>query len=121
MSPNALGALGAGTMFVLLLVTHIALYKAAQSAAAHAVPRRTVVFFDIVVTGDDNCYSLSRLQVYLWTVVVAICFGAFSFATGQFAAIPQTLYLLMGVNLGAAVASTATSALMTEAIATPPA
>src|SRR5205823_736706 len=27
--------------------------------------------------------------------------------TGQFAAIPQTLYLLMGVNLGAAVASTA--------------
>jgi hypothetical protein len=61
----------------------------------------------MIVTGDDNCYSLSRLQVYMWTVVVALGFAAVSFATGQFATIPRNLALLMGINLGAAVAATA--------------
>ncbi len=98
------GLYGGIIMFFLLLITHTALFRAAAYAAGG---RRPIVFFDMIVTGDDNRYSLSRLQVYLWTIVVAIGFAAVSFATGQFATIPTNLALLIGVNLGAAVASTA--------------
>lgn len=98
------GLLGGLGMFAALAVVHVALFVAASHEAAN---RRPVAFFDIVVTGDDNSYSLSRLQVYLWTLVVAIGFAATTLATGQFATIPNNLAILMGVNLGAAVASTA--------------
>jgi hypothetical protein len=95
---------GAAGMFVFLLIAQTGLSRAAARAAAG---KRPVVFFDVVVTGDDNRYSLSRLQAYLWTIVVALAFAGVTVGTGQFATVPRNLVLLMGVNLGAAVAATA--------------
>lgn len=101
------GVWGAVVILGILFVLHTALFVATWKTARG---RRPVVFLDIIVTGDDNCYSLSRLQVYLWTIVIAVGFSAMTFATGTFATIPSNLWLLMGVNLGAAVAATAITA-----------
>ena len=102
----AAGVRGAAMAFVIIVLLHTVLYIAARRAAAG---RRPVVFLDMIVTGDDNKYSLSRLQVYLWTVVVIVTFAALSMATGRFAEVPMNLALLMSVTLGSAVAATALS------------
>lgn len=98
------GFWGAVIVVGILALLHTALFLAAARAAGG---RRPVVFLDMIVTGDDNRYSLSRLQVYLWTVVVVVGFSALTLATGRFATIPGNVLLLLGVNLGAAVAATA--------------
>src|SRR5215467_3132538 len=67
-------------MFIVLAVAQTGLFFAAASAAAQ---RRYVAFFDLIVTGDDNHYSLSRLQVYLWTVVAIVGFAAITVASGS--------------------------------------
>ncbi len=111
------GMIGAGLAIVVLLVLHLLLFVAAARAAAGVRP---VTWFDIFVTGDDNRYSLSRFQMWLWTVVVVIGFTALSFATGKFAAVPQNPLLLMGLNGVSAVASTAINTRKTPAGAVDP-
>jgi hypothetical protein len=74
------------------------------------VARRTnpaVRFFDLIVTGEDARYSLSRFQIYLWTLIALVAFGASTFANGKFADIPTNLWLLMGLNVATAVTATA--------------
>lgn len=101
------GAWGAAATFLLLLAFQTMLVWMARRAVSQSGTDRVVLFMDLIVTGDDNRYSLSRFQVYLWTVISAVAFGAASFASGKFADIPANLYLLMGVNVASSVAATA--------------
>ena len=92
------------TITILLLFAFQALLV---HLARKGFPKRTVSFWDVIVTTEDEKYSLSRFQFYLWFVVILISYGAISFAKGQLANITEGLYLLMGVNTASAVASTA--------------
>jgi hypothetical protein len=64
-------------------------------------------FFDLIVTSEDNRWSLSRFQIYIWTVWVVIAFAQVAFATFSFPIIPENLAILMGINGTTAVLSTA--------------
>src|SRR2546425_1113228 len=95
------GVVGAVIALVLLIAVQTLLVKLARRYYP------ALRFFDLLVTGDDNCYSLSRFQVYVWTAIVIIAFGALTFARFRFADFPPNLLLLLGVNLASAVAATA--------------
>ncbi len=92
-------------------ITTLLLLFAFQAALVHMArknsPKRAVSFWDLIVTTEDEKYSLSRFQYYLWFVVILISYGAVCFAKGMLANIPEGLYLLMGVNTASAVASSA--------------
>lgn len=98
------GFLGTLIAFVFLLVLQTYLITSARKRAAGT---RNVRFWDLIITSEDENYSLSRLQMYLWTVVVVIGFAAVFLSTLGFPTIHENLYLLMGVNLAASVTSTA--------------
>jgi len=57
-----------------------------------------LTFLDLIVTSEDNCYSLSRFQIYVWTVWVVIAFVAIAFYSCSFPTIPSNLAILMGIN-----------------------
>jgi uncharacterized membrane protein len=97
------GFLGALIAFVLLLALQSYLIKSGRKRAAGT---RVVRFWDMIITSEDENYSLSRLQMYLWTVVVVIGFVAVFVSTRDWPTIRQNLYLLMGVNFAASVTST---------------
>jgi hypothetical protein len=97
------GFLGALIVFVFLLALQTYLFKSAKRRAAGT---RDVKFWDLIITSEDENYSISRFQMYLWTVVVVIGFAAVFVSTFGYPEIPQNLYLLMGVNLAASVTST---------------
>lgn len=83
------------------------------SAARKANPN--LRYWDLIVTSEDNRYSLSRLQFYLWFAVIAISYAAVCAASGTLSDVPANLYVLMGINAASAVASTAI-ALKNEAL-----
>lgn len=87
------------------------LFFAFQATLVHLArknsSRRAISFWDLIVTTEDEKYSLSRFQYYLWFVVILTSYGAVCFARGILANIPEGLYLLMGVNTVSAVTSTA--------------
>lgn len=64
-------------------------------------------YWDLIVTSEDNRYSLSRLQFYLLFVVIAISYAAACSASGTLSDIPPNLYILMGINAASAVTATA--------------
>ena len=99
--------MGALIAFVFLLALQTYLVKSARRRAAKTHERRNVRFWDLIITSEDENYSLSRLQMYLWTVVVVIGFAAVFLSNLKFPKIYDNLYLLMGVNLAASVTSTA--------------
>jgi hypothetical protein len=55
-------------------------------------------FFDLIVTSEDNFYSLSRFQIYIWTIWVVIAFAYVAFASCSFPTIPENVAILMGIN-----------------------
>jgi hypothetical protein len=63
--------------------------------------------FDLIVTSEDNRYSLSRFQIYAWTVWVVIAFAQVAFTTLTFPIIPENLAILMAINGTTIVISTA--------------
>ena len=63
--------------------------------------------FDLIVTSEDNRYSLSRFQIYVWTVWVVIAFVQVAFATLTFPIVPENLAILMVINGTTTVISTA--------------
>lgn len=65
-----------------------------------------LVFFDLIVT-EDNRYSLSRLQIYLWTIWAVIAFTQAVFVTLKIPQFPYTLAALMGINGFTTVIATA--------------
>ncbi len=98
---------GAVLGLLLVIAFQVFLVKAARRRAMEKGTNRDVRFMDLIVTCEDESYSLSRLQMYCWTVVVVIGFAAVFMANYAIPDIPQNLYLLMGVNLAASVTATA--------------
>lgn len=90
------GKIGAGFGIIVLLAFFVAL-----SLAARVHP------LDLIITSEDNRVSLSRLQFWLWFVVVVISWGAVSWTTRRLHPVPDNLYMLMGVNVGATIAASA--------------
>ena len=111
------GFLGALVAFVFLLALQTYLVKSAKKRAAGT---RNIRFWDLIITSEDENYSLSRLQMYLWTVVVVIGFVAVFLSTRDWPTIQQNLYLLMGVNLAASVTSTGVFFAKKNGVTTPP-
>lgn len=109
------GLIGAAIGIVFILFIQTALVRAARRKT---VGRRDVGFMDIIVTAEDEKYSLSRFQMYLWTVLILVAFIAAALAKLDLPNIPSNLYILMGINLAAAVGSTA---IHTAKTAKPPA
>ncbi len=112
MSIELKGGLWALLAIIVLCILQMKLWQSAKKrASAEAFEtkekEREVVFFDLIVMSGDEHYSLSRLQMYLWTVAVAIVYSAILLTTWKFPNIPETLYLLMGVNLTTTVLATA--------------
>ena len=93
------GKIGGGFGLVVLLAFFVGL-----SISAKVKP------LDLIVTSEDNRVSLSRLQFWLWFMVVVISWGAVSWANRRLYPVPENLYILMGVNATAAVASSAITA-----------
>jgi hypothetical protein len=68
---------------------------------------KKLTYFDLIVTSEDNSYSLSRFQIYIWTVWVVIAFAQVAFATLKFPIIPDAIAGLLGINAFTTVLSTA--------------
>ncbi len=96
-----------GFLALLFLISLQSLLVAIVRRWAAKTSGRIVWPMDLIITREDEKYSLSRLQFYLWTGSVVIGFCAVFMATYKIPDIPQNLYLLMGVNLSATVFSTA--------------
>jgi hypothetical protein len=60
--------------------------------------KASLTFFDLIVTSEDNSYSLSRFQIYIWTGWVVIAFAQVAFATASFPGIPDNVAVLIGIN-----------------------
>lgn len=65
-----------------------------------------IMFMDLIITSDDKRYSLSRFQMYIWTVAVLVLWIGVSVGQGQLAEVENSLWLLMGFNAATAVAAT---------------
>ena len=109
---SIVGAVGA---FFILLVFQLLLVHKAKQASDNP---KSVRFMDLIVTSEDGCYSISRLQIYLWTFAVIIGFGAVFMCDykGTIPEIPPSLYMLMGVNVAATITSTAINTARNEKV-----
>lgn len=96
------GLIGASSAFVVLLA-----FQTSLIIALNKDQSKKKSFWDLIITSDDDSFSISRLQIYLWTVAIVVGFSAVLFANYDIPDIPQNLYMLMGVNIAATVASTA--------------
>jgi hypothetical protein len=97
-------SLGALMSLSLIILFQTFLVKMARKQAG---ANRDVRFMDLIITCEDESYSLSRLQMYVWTVVIIVGYGAVFFSTPGVPFIPESLYILMGINFANSVASTA--------------
>lgn len=104
MSIKEYGILGAVLSLAVIILFQTFLVKIAQKQAGNS---RKVKFMDLVITCEDESYSLSRLQMYLWTVVIVVGYFAVFCSTPGIPVIPESLYILMGINFANSVASTA--------------
>jgi hypothetical protein len=109
-----LGAVGALLIFLIFQLWLV--HKARKEAKKEGKKEKDVKLMDLIITSEDGRYSISRLQMYLWTVAVVMGFGAVFMYNYGFTVpdIPESLYMLMGVNLAAAVASTAINTVKTK-------
>jgi hypothetical protein len=99
------GWIGAFVAIVFLLALQNYLIKKANKSREHHKDKLTL--FDLIVTSEDNRFSLSRFQIYIWTVWVVIAFVAIAFYSCSFPTIPSNLAILMGINGLTTVLSTA--------------
>ncbi|MHB8422282.1 MAG: hypothetical protein ACYC9S_03335 [Leptospirales bacterium] len=67
---------------------------------------RAVGLWNLIVTREDERYSLSRFQIYIWFVVATVSWGASSFALEKLGDIPEGLIYLMGLHGVVAITST---------------
>lgn len=101
------GFLGALVSFSLILLFQSLLVGVARKRAAATNTHRDIRFMDLIITCEDDSYSLSRIQMYLWTVAIVVGYWAVFVAAPGIPAVPDSLYMLMGVNFANAVAATA--------------
>ena len=106
------GAVGA---FLILFLFQLLLVRKARKGLKNP---ESVRLMDLIVTSEDGCYSISRLQIYLWTFAVVIGFGAVFMCDykGTISDIPASLYMLMGVNVAATITSTAINTAKNEKV-----
>ena len=102
---------GSGWMGVLVAVIFLLLMQEylIRKANENRQPGDKLTLLDLIVTSEDNCYSLSRFQIYIWTVWVVIAFVAMAFYYCSFPTIPNNLAILMGINGLTTVLSTSIS------------
>lgn len=91
------GLLGAFLTFLFLIIFQGYLVKSARLRAVQTGSKRTVKFMDLIITAEDDNYSLSRLQIYLWTFFIVTGFVAVFASAGEIPTIPPNLYLLMAL------------------------
>jgi hypothetical protein len=96
-----------GTAIAAAFLMGLQRYLIAQANKSLTGNAAKLTCFDLIVTSEDNCYSLSRLQIYIWTVWVVIAFAQVAFATLSFPKIPDNVAVLMGINGFTTVLSTA--------------
>lgn len=96
------GLAGAAVSLVMIIAFQTFLVNNARKRANN---KRVVRFMDLVITCEDDSYSLSRLQLYLWSVAIIIGFSAVFSSNLEIPDINPHLYMLMGVNLAASVAA----------------
>lgn len=101
------GIWGGGIAVLFLIGLQAWLVRRARQNARTTGSNRVVKFWDLIVTGDDEKYSLSRFQLYLWFVVIVVSYTAVCFATGELLELSEGLNALLGINVAAAVASSA--------------
>ncbi len=101
------GAFGAFLALLFIVGLQAWLVKRAKQQAQAQKVQRTVSFWDLIITSEDEKYSLSRFQLYLWFVVIFVSYAGVSFAVGKLLELSEGLDVLLGINVGAAVASSA--------------
>lgn len=99
------GWIGVLVAVLFLSILQIFIVKRANESRKHA----KLSLFDLIITSEDNCYSLSRFQIYIWTGWIVIAFTAIAFYSCSFPAVPQNVAILMGINSLTTVLSTAIS------------
>lgn len=117
MNIKVYGLLGAVLSLGIIILFQTILVKIAQNQAGSS---RKVKFMDLIITCEDDSYSLSRLQMYLWTVFIVVGYFAVFASTPGIPVIPESLYVLMGVNFASSVASTAINSTKTPPSPPPP-
>jgi len=100
------GILGALIAFIFLFGLQSYIVGVVRRVALQEKSSRKIKFWDLIITREDNRYSLSRLQLYLWTIFVVMGYVAVCVAQYNFPDIPTNLTLLIGVNAAASVAAT---------------
>ncbi len=99
--------IGALVAFLVLIILQTLLVRVAQRRSKQIKAAYRPGFMDLIVTSEDGNYSLSRLQMYLWTYAAIIGYVAVFMWDMKIPDIPESLYILMGVNFAATAASTA--------------
>ena len=102
-SSNTVRGLLGGVIAVLFLLGFQSFLVKGASGASN----KKIKLFDLIITSEDNCYSLSRFQIYIWTVWIVIAFVQVAFATRSFPSVPANVAVLLGVNGFTTVLSTA--------------
>lgn len=92
-SANTRGWAGAVLAVLFLLGLQIVL-----RIQANKDRQKKIRFFDLIVTSEDNRYSLTRFQIYLWTAWVVIAFAQAAFAAASLPHLDASLAILMGIN-----------------------
>ena len=102
----ARGWLGAGVGAALLVLVNILLLRAANRARKRP-GRSKLRFLDLIITSEDNCYSLSRLQIFVWMAWGVVAFVQAAFQSRSMPRIPANVAVLLGINGLTAALSTA--------------
>jgi hypothetical protein len=93
-----------GALIALSFLLGLQKYLVIQAAKA---ANKKIKLFDLIITSEDNRYSLSRFQIYIWTVWIVIAFVQVAFSTYSLPSIPQNIAILMGINGFTSALSTA--------------
>ncbi len=104
---NTKAVIGAVIPLMLILFFQKTLVEVARQRARREKSQRTIHFMDLLISCEDESYSLSRVQMYLWTIAIIMGYWSIYAVTGKFPDIKENLYLLMGVNFATSVASMA--------------
>lgn len=64
------------------------------------------IFTNVLKEGGKGMYSLSRFQLYLWTLIICPCFALrWGYHSTEFPTINETGLVLLGISAGTAVSS----------------
>lgn len=70
--PASRGWVGGIIILAFVFVLHWIILNFANKSKSVA---DKLTFFDLIITSEDNSYSLSRFQIYIWTVWIVFAFS----------------------------------------------